>query len=123
MSSKKLSPNKLTDAIGLVVSLAPTGGDAPAGVITIDTSSGSSGKCRPVETARRLVPAKPVVHARQHLVDVRELERGRGGIPIFKLRAPIRSKAIFDACSECPADPFIRPRTFKFARKAADNAK
>ena len=60
--------------------------------------------------------AKTIIHANQHLVDVREFERGRGGIPIFKLRAPIRSKAIFDACSECPADPFIGARTFKFAR-------
>src|ERR1700736_5062553 len=60
--------------------------------------------------------AKAVVYTRQHLVDVREFERGRGGIPIFKLRAPIRGKAIFDACSECPADPFIGARTFKFAR-------
>ena len=61
--------------------------------------------------------------SRQPAPDVRELQRGRGGIPIFKLRAPIRSKPIFDACSECPADPFIGARTFKFARKAADNAK
>jgi hypothetical protein len=37
-----------------VSALAPTGGDAAAGVITMDTSSGSGGKCRPFPHSKRL---------------------------------------------------------------------
>jgi hypothetical protein len=54
-----------------------------------------------------LKPTKPVVHAHQHLVDVREFERGRGGVAIFDLSAPIGRKPIFNAGSKCRAEPLI----------------
>ena len=66
--------------------------------------------------------AKTIIHARQHLVDVREFERGRGDIPVFKLRAQIRGKPIFDARADCSPEPFIGAGTIENSRSTADNS-